>query len=553
MSAQSVTNDLQRHSVSRTATATLLLFFVGCAPLATVSHVRPRPAVLHEAATELVKAQRYLADGQSLAHREPLRSLGNYLAAAKIASQRFEQQPNDSAAFELYNFAVARSVEIVDSTPLDVWDRALTVPGPDQNYHLRASFQPRRDYQLVSYRFTPSDSLRVGGAFFHQRTLSEGVGAPLVMIGGQEQEAAQRSFAPQRVYGTATATIQFNGNGTTLDIVDALAVDRVRVRRRDLPLAADFTTPLGFAMAAEHPEKLGFARLMAPDEYSDTAQLLRLQPYESTRTPVIFVHGLQDTPASWAPMIEGLVADPEIRRRYQFWVFSYPSGYPYPYSAMLLRHELDGIARAFPDHKPVVLVGHSMGGMVCRLMVTDSGDRIWRDLFGTAPANTHLEATTRALLEDALIFHHRNDVKRVVFISTPHRGSEIASSWVGRLASGIIRRAPIANSIWAATRQIQIADPAAAPLKRAPNSIDTLEPNDRFVRAVNRLPLSRAIPYHSIIGDRGRGDTPNSSDGVVPYWSSHLEEAQSELVVPSGHAAERDPAAIAEVRRILAK
>jgi hypothetical protein len=92
---------------------------------------------------------------------------------------------------------------------------------------------------------------------------------------------------------------------------------------------------------------------------------------------------------------------------------------------------------------------------------------------------------------------------------------------------------------------------AAAQLKRIPTSIDTLSPNDRFVRAINTFPIVASIPFHTIEGDRGRGDAPNSSDGVVPYWSSHLDGAQSELIVPSDHRAQRDPKAIAEVSRIL--
>ena len=67
----------------------------------------------------------------------------------------------------------------------------------------------------------------------------------------------------------------------------------------------------------------------------------------------------------------------------------------------------------------------------------------------------------------------------------------------------------------------------------------------------NKLPITPNIPYHSIIGDRGRGDTPNSSDGIVPYWSSHLDGAKSELIVHSGHGAQYDPEAIREVERIL--
>jgi len=53
------------------------------------------------------------------------------------------------------------------------------------------------------------------------------------------------------------------------------------------------------------------------------------------------------------------------------------------------------------------------------------------------------------------------------------------------------------------------------------------------------------------MGDRGKGDAPNSSDGVVSYWSSHMEGAQSELIVPAGHPAHQNLQAIEEVRRIL--
>jgi hypothetical protein len=71
------------------------------------------------------------------------------------------------------------------------------------------------------------------------------------------------------------------------------------------------------------------------------------------------------------------------------------------------------------------------------------------------------------------------------------------------------------------------------------------------VKEMNTLPMARRIPYHSIISDRGRGDTPNSSDGVGPYWSSNLDGAESEKIVPSGHGAEHSPQRIAEVLRIL--
>ena len=125
--------------------------------------------------------------------------------------------------------------------------------------------------------------------------------------------------------------------------------------------------------------------------------------------------------------------------------------------AMLLRHDLDGIARAFPNRKRVVLIGHSMGGMIARLMVTDAGDRIWRDFFGTPPANTPLTGETRHLLEQALVFNHRPEIKRVVFISTPHRGSSLASGWIGRLGASLVRAPRFMASVYASFKPLEIA------------------------------------------------------------------------------------------------
>src|SRR4029077_2701062 len=104
-------------------------------------------------------------------------------------------------------------------------------------------------------------------------------------------------------------------------------------------------------------------------------------------------------PLYWTPLINSLISDPEIRRRYQFWVFWYPTGYPFPYSAVQLRDELDNVRKAFPNSKRVVLVGHSLGGVVIRLLVTDAGDKIWRDLLGAPPDQRQFAGSTGQLLK----------------------------------------------------------------------------------------------------------------------------------------------------------
>jgi len=91
---------------------------------------------------------------------------------------------------------------------------------------------------------------------------------------------------------------------------------------------------------------------------------------------------------------------------------------------------------------------------------------------------------------------------------------------------------------------------------RLPNAIDLLDPNHPFLHLVDSLPADPSIPYHSLIGDRGKGGFldrtwPTSSDGIVPYWSSHLRGAKSERVIPSGHWSHLHPLGLAEIKRLL--
>ena len=86
--------------------------------------------------------------------------------------------------------------------------------------------------------------------------------------------------------------------------------------------------------------------------------------------------------------------------------------------------------------------------------------------------------------------------------------------------------------------------------KRLPNSITGLKPSNPAFPVVNTVPIR--VPYHSIIGNRGKpGPIADSTDGVVPYWSSHLDGAQSEVIVPGPHGACELPQTIAELDRIL--
>jgi pimeloyl-ACP methyl ester carboxylesterase len=260
---------------------------------------------------------------------------------------------------------------------------------------------------------------------------------------------------------------------------------------------------------------------------------------------------LKDSNATWTPMLNKLRGDRVIRQHYQFWFYSYPTGYPYPYSAALLRQELDAVEKRFPKMKPMVVIGHSMGGCISRLLLTDSGNEICMKIFGRPLDEVPLSPDVHEYFRQELFFKHRPEVGRVIFIASPLKGSNMATGLISTLANMIIREPTTSSQASEEMlRHTNIKETELKPMRRA-NSVDSLSPNSRFMHAVNAIPMTPGVPYNTIIGDRGRGDSPNSSDGVVPYWSSHIKGAESEHIVPSDHSAHQDPHAIAEVLRIL--
>jgi pimeloyl-ACP methyl ester carboxylesterase len=275
-----------------------------------------------------------------------------------------------------------------------------------------------------------------------------------------------------------------------------------------------------------------------------------LQPYDPDRIPLVFVHGLFSTPFDWVQTINGLQADPEIRKHYQFWVFAYPTGNPILYSALRLREELARVDQVYPNHRPYVVVGHSMGGILTHAQVTTLTRATWEERLGETAKGIFTKNSSNSLIVRALTFQANPRIKRVVFICTPHRGSDMASGGVGKLGISLIALPlNIASAMKDVLTSAQL-EQLTGSSKRLPNSITGLKPSNPGFPVMNAARIS--VPYHSIIGNRGKpGPLAESSDGVVPYWSSHLDGAQSEVIVPGPHGACQLPQTIAELDRIL--
>jgi pimeloyl-ACP methyl ester carboxylesterase len=530
-----------------------LLLLAGCA---AQSQVREIPRASRLAATPEQKALVVRADRMK---GEPSARLGGWLDAADAARAELAADPRDRSARADYNFAVARVIDLVGQNQPALSDRPVKVPSATQGTWSVTLDPPRSGRgRLAGLSFTPADRYEFRGPAAKGRVVKQGLGAPVVITGKDVGGLQDGPAAPgSRIRQGLTAVIRFEGRRAVIAFLDPLEQETVRLDGSNHPLAADLTSSIALSLAELEPERRGLFPFFKAREVENNAHLSMLQPYDPGKIPVLLVHGLADSPANWVPLIEYLRRDRTIRRNFQFWFFAYPSGLPYPLSAAELRRQLALIRKRYPGQKDAVVIGHSMGGMISRLLITNSGTKLWDSFFDVSPDDIPLSLRARDLLVGSLIFKPVPKISRVIFASASHRGSNLAVSFWGRIGSALIGNPVAERNVYAEALPYARVSAPARRLARLPNSIDLLAPDNFFVTTVDSLPFEPGVPYHSLIGDRGTGGNlgrspaPLSTDGVVSYWSSHLPCARSEKVIPSGHWSQLHPEGMAELKRIL--
>jgi pimeloyl-ACP methyl ester carboxylesterase len=470
----------------------------------------------------------------------------DYLQAAAITAPLLGTGIGTPAC-ETYNAACGElTVLLRSSEGGQLWNRPLTLAGSNTTYHLR--LEPARNAVWAPNYFTsfvPSAAIKE--KLIRKENLQEGVGGSLV---GVRLVNPPEKFAPRRgITAPVTATLDFHSTNVTLALRRPATQPTAPVEGKTRPLNADFSAPISYYPPPSNLALVGLVGGFEARHYPAEIGLYFMQPYDPDRIPLVFVHGLFSTPFTWAQTINGLQADPEIRKHYQFWVFAYPTGYPILYSALRLRQELAKVDQAYPNHKPYVVVGHSMGGMLTHDQVITLNQGMWeKGMWETAKAIFQREPSN-SLIVRATTFRANPRIKRVVFICTPHRGSDMASGGLGRFAISLITLPAQLASVMKDSLSSGDLVKLTGSSKRLPNSVWGLKPSNPAFPVINSAPIS--VPYHSIIGDRGKDNCPNCTDGVVAYWSSHLDGAQSEKIVPGPHGSCELPQTITELDRIL--
>jgi hypothetical protein len=186
--------------------------------------------------------------------------------------------------------------------------------------------------------------------------------------------------------------------------------------------------------------------------------------------------------------------------------------------------------------------------------VSTSNDKLW----SVVPERKNLSPEKRARLRQRLApyfqFTPMPQFTRAVFMASPHRGTPYAQHRIARWIGNLIRLpANVLKQVAGLSDLLKSDDSSNSTPIRIPNAIDNLSDTDPFIVAASTLPISPRVRYHTIVGVyKPTGPLATTSDGVVPYKSAHLDGADSELAIPSWHSVQDKPAAILELRRILA-
>ena len=328
------------------------------------------------------------------------------------------------------------------------------------------------------------------------------------------------------------------------------------LRGQRVPLAANFTAGYGLWLARSKFNRQSLRSLLGREGGIDRPHVYLMQPYDPNRRIIVMLHGLASSPEAWVELANEILGDEALRHHYQIWQVYYPTNMPIALNHAMIRRVLGDTLAHFdpsgqaPASSDLVLVGHSMGGVIARLMVSSTD----QSLVQLVADDGRLTPQQIKRIDSMLHFEPVPNVSSAIFIAAPHRGTSIAGGRLGRWMAGFIRFPITMLEELAHTLAPNVAASSRESLGSMPNSVDNLDENDPFVRTAAGFPISSQVRYHSIVAQADpQVALVDSDDGLVPYRSAHLPGAQSEKVITSGHSVQQDAAAILEIQRILRK
>lgn len=512
-----------------------------------------------------------------------------YLFSPELDGFRNPYDPQFRGACDLYNAALESSLRIVSTQGNLRPGLSYRITTDDASHNVQVITRgPWTDEDFGELKFCSEFKVKTIDA----GNVTYGIGVPMVAVRNRPANgSSDEKYYPEGLSFPVTAILRVttphvhsaqrnasHGNASygsmtlgakhrhpcVLEFHDPLSSTDIELNARVVPIQSDLSTPLAHFL--ENPkfkeQTDSTTGLLFPNQTEKLRGVYMLEPYDPDRIPVVMVHGLWSSPMTWMPMFNDLRSFRELRKNYQFWFYQYPTGQPFWISATQMRADLAELRRSLDpnfEHQvldQMVLVGHSMGGLVSRMQTIESGEEFWRILSDAPFEDVQASEEEKQRLASVLFFHPNPSVQRVITIGTPHRGSDYANDytqWLGRklitLPSSLIE---MGNSLIRQNPDV-FRDTELLITK---TSIDSLSPDSPIFPALLRARRAPWVRYHNIIGmlekNRWFTNEPIDSDGIVSLQSAQIDDVESEIVVQATHGSvHTTPRAILEVRRIL--
>lgn len=422
------------------------------------------------------------------------------------------------------------------------------------------------DENDVPEELIPASSLVFSGLRSTYRR--DGFGAELVAVIDDSLALHRARVYSEMPFPALTALLHFPGEDLAHVLsTDALDViirnpyqdESIELHGQQVPLAANFTAGYGLWLAKSGFSRQALRSLLGQRQGINRPHLYMMQPFDPERRVILMLHGLGSSPEAWVNVANEVLGDETLRQNFQVWQIYYPTNMPLALNHAWIRRTVAETLQQFDPtsetlaSQGIVLIGHSMGGVLARLMVSSSGDSLWR-LVESHDMSQEQLTLVQEHLDPLLHFEPLPEVHRAIFIAAPHRGTPVAGHRLGRAVARLVRL-PLTlleefDDVIKTLANIQKQSDGSR--QRFPNSIDNLSETDPFISATATLPISSRVQYHSIIAQRDPSvPLEASDDGLVPYASARLAGAASEKVLISGHSVQETAKAILEIRRIL--
>lgn len=368
-------------------------------------------------------------------------------------------------------------------------------------------------------------------------------------------------------YLATTITIEPQANTSITDLLssaplmvkihDPYQFDSITVDQKKFPLAANFSAPYGLWLAQNNLGKAAYLSLIDRDQKLTMPHLYMLEPYNPNKKIIVLVHGLASSPEAWIRLTNDIMGDNVLREHYQVWQIFYSTNMPIMESRFqiyaLIQQAFAQVDPKAPAYSDAVLIGHSMGGIIARLLVSDADIR--KPAFKLVKSHKLQQHKNDPIVAERLEFHPIPNFDRAIFLSSPNKGTPFADLWFTKMARRIIKLPVAFVGALADTVQGEIN------IKEAMKQIDKgflqngpsdLSYKSNFMQLTRDINPKSGFVFHSIMGNVTKSDDPKiMTDGIVPYESAHLDGAASEKIIHGGHSIQETPEAVLELRRIL--